>query len=147
MRFFHHLLYQSITPFLTTLTFHVCFLSIYEFKVTSFLIPGDSYKFLQRQKIQARRNRTMARTKANNHGVKIKDKETKRSTCHDNPAIIFIANFPVDCPTEFPLITALLELSAPLIRSTFIQIQFYRYFFWHAFFISNAFFQLSLSVS
>ena len=71
----------------------------------------------------------MARTKANNHGVKIKDKETKRSTCHDNPAIIFIANFPVDCPTEFPLITALLELSAPLIRSTFIQIQFYRYFF------------------
>ena len=55
----------------------------------------------------------MARTKPNkNNGVKIKDKGTSRSTRHDNPAIAFITNFPVDCPTEFPLITALLELSA-----------------------------------
>ena len=82
----------------------------------------------------------MARTKANNHGVKIKDKETKTSTCHDNPAINFIANFPVYYPTEFPLTTALLELSAPLIRSTLIQIHFYWYLSLHVFFISNAFF-------
>ena len=58
----------------------MCFSSIYEFKFTSFLIlaisnPGDSYKLLQRQKIQGRGNRTMARTKINkNNGVKIKDK-------------------------------------------------------------------------
>ena len=58
----------------------------------------------------------MARTKANkNNGVKNKDKETKRSTCHDNPAIIFIANCRVDCPTKFHLITIFLELSAPLL--------------------------------
>ena len=56
----------------------------------------------------------MARTKTNkNNGVKIKDKETNRSTCYDNSAIAFITNLPVDCPTEFPLITALLELLAP----------------------------------
>ena len=48
----------------------------------------------------------MARPKTNkNNGVKIKDKGTKTSTCHDNPAIIFITNFRVDCPTEFPPIT------------------------------------------
>ena len=60
----------------------------------------------------------MTRAKTNkNNGVKLKDKETKRSTSHDNPAIVFIANFRVDCPTQFPLIIALLELSASLIRS------------------------------
>ena len=70
----------------------------------------------------------MARPKTNkNNGVKIKDKETKRSTCHDNPAIIFITNFRVDCPTEFPLITAFLELSAPLTRKTFMQIHFFQH--------------------
>ena len=96
----------------------MCFSSIYEFKFTSFLIlaisnPGDSYKLLQRQKIQGRGNRTMARTKINkNNGVKIKDKETSRSTCHENSAIAFITNHPVDCPTKFPLITTLLELLA-----------------------------------
>ena len=46
---------QSITPFLTTVTFRVCFSNIYEFKFNSFLIlaiskPGDSYRLLQRQK-------------------------------------------------------------------------------------------------
>ena len=101
------------------------FLSIYEFKFTSFLIlaiskHGDSYKLLQRQKIQARGNKTIAGTKTNkNNAVKIKDKETKKSTCHGDPATIFLANFRVDFPTEFSLITGLLELSAPLIRSSF----------------------------
>ena len=67
----------------TTLTFHVCFSSIYEFKSTSFFIlaiynPGDSYKLLQRQKIQARGNKFMASTKTNkNIGVKIKTKRRK----------------------------------------------------------------------
>ena len=67
----------------TTLTFHVCFSSIYEFKSTSFFIlaiynPGDSYKLLQRQKIQARGNKFMARTKTNkNIGLKIKAKRRK----------------------------------------------------------------------
>ena len=67
----------------TTLTFHVCFSSIYEFKSTSFFIlaiynPGDSYKLLQRQKIQARGNKFMARTKTNkNIGLKIKTKRRK----------------------------------------------------------------------
>ena len=60
----------------------------------------------------------MTRAKTNkNNGAKLKDKETKRFTSHDNPAIIFIANLRVDCPTEFPLITALLEVIASLIRS------------------------------
>ena len=80
---------QKKTPYLdnfhavlTTITFHVCFSSIHEFKFTSFSIlaisnPGDSYKLLQRQKIQGRKNRNVARTKTNkNNGVKIKDKET-----------------------------------------------------------------------
>ena len=115
----------------------------------------NSYKLLQSHKIQARGNKTRARTKTNkNNGTKIKDKETKRSTSHDNPAIVFIANFRVDYPTEFPLITVLLELSGPLIRSTFNQIHFYRHLSpikrsrqLHAFFISNAFFQLNLSVA
>ena len=107
----------SHAGWVTTLTFHVCFSSIYEFKFTSFL------KACKDKKNQARWNRT----KNNNNGLKIKDKETKGSTCHDNPAIIFIANFSVDCPTEFPLITVVLELSTPLIRSTFIQIHFYRH--------------------
>ena len=52
----------------------------------------------------------MARTITNkNNGVKIKHKVTNRSTRHENPAIAFITNFPVDCPTEFPQITALLD--------------------------------------
>ena len=42
---------QSITLFLITLTFHVCFAGIYEFKFTSSLMfaiskSGDSYKLL-----------------------------------------------------------------------------------------------------
>ena len=42
---------QIITPLLITLTFHLCFASIHEFKFTSFLIfaiskPGYSYKLL-----------------------------------------------------------------------------------------------------
>ena len=103
---FHQPRPQSVTPFLTTLTFHLCFSSNYEFKFTSFLIlsiskPGDSYKLLQRQKIQ---------------------------TCHDDPAIIFLADFRVDFTTEFPLITtALLELRTPLIRSSFYPDSFYKY--------------------
>ena len=51
---FHQPRPKSITPFLTTLTFYVCFSNIYKFKFTSFLIlsaSGDSYKLLQRQKI------------------------------------------------------------------------------------------------
>ena len=61
-------------------SFPCVFLSIHGFKFTGFLIlaisnPGDSCKLLQRQKIQARENRTMARTNAvKNHGVKLKDK-------------------------------------------------------------------------
>ena len=63
----------------------------------------------------------MVRSKTNNNnGVKNKDKQTKRSTCHENPAIIFIPNFRVDCPTEFPLITAFLELRL-LCRFIFIS--------------------------
>ena len=43
----------------------------------------------------------MTRAKTNkNNGAKLKDKETKRFTSHDNPAIIFIANLRVDCPTR-----------------------------------------------
>ena len=61
------------------LTFHqprvlLLFSSIYEFKFTSFLIlaiskPGDSYKLLQRQKIQARGNKTIAGTKTNKNNA------------------------------------------------------------------------------
>ena len=122
---FHQAQPQSITLFLTTLTFHVCFSSICEFKFTSFLIlaiskPGESYKLLQRQKIQARGNKTVAVTRTNkNNALKFKDKQTKKSTCHDDLAIIFLSNFQVDFPIEFPLITSLLGLSAPLIRSSF----------------------------
>ena len=73
----------SHAGWVTTLTFHVCFSSIYEFKSPSFFIlaiynPGDSYKVLQRQKIQARGNKFMAKTKTNkNIGVKIKTKRQK----------------------------------------------------------------------
>ena len=61
------------------LTFHqprvlLLFSSIYEFKFTSFLIlaiskPGDSYKLLQRQKVQARGNKTIAGTKTNKNNA------------------------------------------------------------------------------
>ena len=55
----------------------------------------------------------MPSTKTNkNNGVKIKNRGMKKS-------IISIANFRVGFPIKFPLTTALLELSAPLIRSTF----------------------------
>ena len=111
-----------------------CVFFKYEFKFTSFLIlaisnPGDFYKLLQRlKKSRQEETRLWVRSKTNkNDGVKNKDKQTKRSTCHEYPAIIFITNFRVDCPTEFPLITIFLELSAPLIRKTFIQIHFYKH--------------------
>ena len=108
-------------------SFPCVFLSIHGFKFTGFLIlvisnPGDSCKLLQRQKIQARENRTMARTNAvKNHGVKPKDKVYMSW----QSSYYLYTNFPVDCSTEFPLITALLEISVPLIRSIFIQINFY----------------------
>ena len=61
------------------LTFHqpralLLFSSIYEFKFTSFLIlaiskPGDSYKLLQRQKVQTRGNKTIAGTKTNKNNA------------------------------------------------------------------------------
>ena len=55
----------------------------------------------------------MPSTKTNkNNSVKIKNKGMKKS-------IISIANFRVGFPIKFLLTTALLELSAPLIRSTF----------------------------
>ena len=65
--------------------------------------------------------KTITCTKINkNNTVKIKDKEKKKSTCHEVPAIIFLANFGLDFTTEFPLIaTTILELRTPLIRSSF----------------------------
>ena len=72
----------------------MCFSSIYGFKFTSFLIlaiskPGDYYKLLKSQKIKARGNKTIAGTKANkDNSVKIKDKETKKSTYHGDPTIL-----------------------------------------------------------
>ena len=122
----------SHAGWVTTLTFHVCFSSIYEFKFTSFLIlaisnPGDSYKLLQRQKIQPRGNKFMTRTKTNkNIGVKIKTKRRK-GLYVITIQLLSLSGGWIDCHTEFPLTTALSELSAPLISSTSIQIHFYRH--------------------
>ena len=71
---FHQPRPQSVPPFLTTLTFHVCFSSIYEFKLTSFLIlaiskPADSYKLLRKQKNEARGNKTVAVTRTNKNNA------------------------------------------------------------------------------
>ena len=74
---------RRVMPLGNYFNFPCVFSSIYEFKSTSFFIlaiynPGDSYKLLQRQKIQARGNKFMARTKTNkNIGVKIKTKRRK----------------------------------------------------------------------
>ena len=122
----------SHAGWVTTLTFHVCFSSIYEFKFTSFLIlaisnPGDSYKLLQRQKIQPRGNKFMTKTKTNkNIGVKIKTKRRK-GLYVITIQLLSLSGGWIDCHTEFPLTTALSELSAPLISSTSIQIHFYRH--------------------
>ena len=70
------------------------FSSIYGFKFTSFLIlaiskPRDYYKLLQSHKIKAGGNKTIAGAKTNkNNPVKIKDKETKKSTYHGEPTIL-----------------------------------------------------------